>query len=732
MNKDLPIKFLGKFNVPICLLYCLLISFTGQAQEELNVLQKNWVHFSDAPNSLYKHFAAQAYQQLEARKKKVDQLKTLEDWKERQQWIKQRLAKVLGPFPEKSALNARITRTVQKEHYKVEHIVFESQPGFYVSSSLFIPKGTKGKAPAIIYCSGHTAEGYRSSTYQHVILNLVHKGFVVFAFDPVGQGERLEYFDGEKAGSLVGGPTKEHSYPGAQAFISGRSQALYMVWDGIRAVDYLLTRKEVDPARIGITGRSGGGTQSAYIAALDERIYAAAPENYITNLTRLLETNGPQDAEQNFLNGTVEGLDHPDLLLVRAPKPALMITTTRDIFSIQGARETAEEVSRIYAAYGQEAAFDMVEDDAAHASTLKNREAMYAFFQDHLSNPGDPRDEEVSPLSAEEIQVTPTGQISTSYQSETVFSLNKKMTEMVVAEWQNPIKGSSSGLESIIDKAKQLSGYIQPKEIGDPVLTGRQQRDGYVIEMYYLKGEGDYIIPYLLVLPESPNNKALIYIHPSGKSSEASAGGEIEALVKQGFTVLAPDLLGIGEVGPQQIHGDSNFEGNSYNVWYASLLVGRSIVGVQAGDIVRLALLLKNNVGSTEVYGIAKGEMTPALLHAASFEPTITRVALVEPLLSYRSLINSRFYAPEYVQSAVPAALTAYDLPQLAAGLAPRGLLLVDAQDGAGNLADEENNAQDLSVIEAGYQKVDLKNKLQIIRKQGKENNFDYYQEWLK
>src|SRR5690606_30584904 len=149
----------------------------------------------------------------------------------------------------------------------------------------------------------------------------------------------------------------------------------------------------------------------------------------------------------------------------------------------------------------------------------------------------------------------------------------------------------------------------------------------------------DYIIPYLLVVPEAPNDKALLYIHPAGKSSEGSVGGEIEGLAKKGFTVLAPDLIGIGEVGPQQIHGDSNFEGNSYNVWFASLLVGRSIVGVQAGDIVRLAMLLENTVGSREVYGIAKGEMAPALLHAASFEPAISRVALIEPLLSYKTLV---------------------------------------------------------------------------------------------
>lgn len=119
-----------------------------------------------------------------------------------------------------------------------------------------------------------------------------------------------------------------------------------MIWDGIRAVDYLMTRKEVDPKRIGITGRSGGGTQSSYIAAFDERINASAPENYITNFKRLMLTHGPQDAEQNFYHAIAEGLDHPDLMIVRAPKPNLLISTTRDMFNIEGVRETSQQVQK--------------------------------------------------------------------------------------------------------------------------------------------------------------------------------------------------------------------------------------------------------------------------------------------------------------------------------------------------------------------------------------------------
>ncbi len=276
----------------------------GYSQKELDVIRNNWLEYSDAPNSLYHYLTSQVYDLLAQRENKISELKTVADWQQRQKMIRETLLDIVGPFPEKTPLNARIIRTIDKGSYRVEHIIFESMPGFNVTSSLYIPGGLKRRtrAPAVIYCSGHSEDGYRSAVYQHVILNLVKKGFIVFAFDPVGQGERLEYFDPKTGKSAVGGPTREHSYPGAQAFITGSSQARYMIWDGIRAVDYLLTRKEVDPARIGITGRSGGGTQSAYIAAFDDRIYAAAPENYLTNYKRLLQTIGPQDAEQNMFN----------------------------------------------------------------------------------------------------------------------------------------------------------------------------------------------------------------------------------------------------------------------------------------------------------------------------------------------------------------------------------------------------------------------------------------------
>jgi Acetyl xylan esterase (AXE1) len=713
----------------------LIVSIQQQTdvfcQNEYDVLKGSWLEYTDSQNSLYHHLTGQAYALLKERAEKTSSINNLAGWQLRQKEIRQTLEEIGGPFPEKTPLNPRITRTIEKKNYRVEHIIFESQPGFYVTSSLYIPSGLKRKvrAPAIIYCSGHAAEGYRSAVYQYVILNLVMKGFIVFAFDPVGQGERLEYFTKETGKSIFGGPTKEHSYPGAQAFIAGSSQAMYMIWDGIRAVDYLMTRKEVDPARIGITGRSGGGTQSAYIAAFDERIHAAAPENYITNYTRLLQSIGPQDAEQNLFNIIARGLDQPDFLIVRAPRPALMITTTRDMFSIQGAIETEMEVSSIYKAYGKEDNFSRTEDDAGHETTLKNRETMYAFFRKHLNNPGNSGDEEVQLLSADELRVTETGQVSTSLTGESVFSLNKKVAMEAEAKLDQLRKDHDGFLPLVIRSARDLSGYVEPGESRIPVLTGRIQRDGYKIEKYFVKGEGEYVIPYLLFKPENPGQTAMIYLHPGGKSVEAGAGGEIEQFVNEGITVLAADLPGIGELGPGALTGDAYFNGVSHNLWYASMLTGRSITGIQAGEISRLAGILKWNNNEVQIAGFARRELTPALLHSAAFSTEIKSVILCQPFSSFLSIVTTRFYDPALICSTVPGALKEYDLPDLASALAPRKLCLAGTKDVCISGNDTEGITRDLGVVRNAYGRKNADMQLRISADISIENIIKFLEE---
>ena len=213
-----------------------LLAGVACAQEDLSVLN-GWAHYADAPNAAYRHLSRQAFEHLQKRADAVGRLQTAEQWRERQEEVRETLMDLVGPFPEKTPLNARVVGEIKKDGYHVEKLLYESVPGYYVTAALFVPGGLEGKAPAVLYTSGHSALGFRNEPYQHVILNLVRKGFVVLAIDPVGQGERLQYFDPVTLEPMPGGNTNQHSYAGAQAFISGSSMARYMIWDGIRGID---------------------------------------------------------------------------------------------------------------------------------------------------------------------------------------------------------------------------------------------------------------------------------------------------------------------------------------------------------------------------------------------------------------------------------------------------------------------------------------------------------------
>ncbi len=663
----------------------LLLSVLGaQPVEDLTVLDggsqnaPRWIDWNDPGLMMVHHLNDLTRACLATREAEIGNLKSAEAWEKRQAKVRRTLDQILGPWPARSPLNPRVTGTLQKDGYRVEKIVFESMPNFHVTGAIFIPEGHTGRGPAILDVIGHSTQAFRRDIYQNVILNLVHKGFVVFTIDPLGQGERLQYFDPQRGKSSVGSSTKEHSHAGVQCFLTGRSLARYFTWDGIRALDYLSTRPEVDPARIGVTGLSGGGTQTSYIGAVDPRVLAAAPTGFITSTSRLLGSIGPQDAEQVFYHGPLLGIDHADLLEVRAPKPTLQVTTTRDFFSIQGARETAAEVRQAFDILGHPEHFDQIEDDFEHGFTKKNNEATYAFFQKSLDLPGSAQENAYPFLSEAELTVTETGQISTSLQSETVFSINRQEAMPLLKKLDDSRQALSEHLPRAVREAEQLSGYRKPEPTIAPVFRGQYQREGYHVEKWGVPGEGQTIIPTLVFAPDQPTARpAIIYVHDKGKTTDAAAGGTIEELVRSGYVVAAPDLLGYGETTYRSTQGHAPVQ-----PFFNALMSGRSVAGINAGDAVRVLKFLqdRDDVKSDEIGAVAFGDVAPALLHAAAFEQEIRWLVLVDSLLDYQSIVMHKDYDVN-ANSLVAGALSAYDLPDLLASITPRRVALLQPRN---------------------------------------------------
>ncbi len=715
------------------LVFFLLLLLPLRAQDDVDLFGY-WKYYSDIGNSLYKTSCSLAFKQLQKREQAIARLQTRTDVLQRQEQIKKKLLRLFGPFPPKTPLNPRITGVINKKHYRVEKVIYESLPGYYVTAALFIPEKIIGKAPAIIYASGHTKEGFRNPTYQHIIINLVRKGFVVLAFDPIGQGERLQYYD-EKTGKSPFGPTIEHSYPGAQCFLSGYSPAKYFVWDGIRSVDYLLTRKEVDPARIGITGRSGGGTQTAYIAAVDDRILAAAPECYITKMEYIFKSIGPQDAEQNLMHFVSEGLDHADLLEVRAPRPTLVITTTRDFFSIQGARETCREAKRFYEMLGAGDRINRVEDDTVHASTRKNREAMYAFFQKVLNNPGSPEDLDVETFDEKELWVTETGQLATSLKSRTLFSLNKKIAENRFARLKlsRAKEDFSEHAAAVIAAAKRWSGFEAPVTYGKPVFSGRYVRKDYTLEKYLIPGSGRYVLPAVLFIPAVKNRREIVLLADEKGMNHAAAKDPLaHLLLKQGYSVLLFDLPGIGSMGPGYLKGDAYINNISYNQWFAAILTGKSIVGLRAEDIARMVHFAKTVLkGYDTISAVACGTVGSEMLHAAAFDDNIRKVCLLHPFLSFAEIARTHNYAPAFIPSTVAGAIEDYDLTDLAATLCPRKLLIVNPLAANGKPFADQNKSCFPVYPQIVYARKGMAKNFRYLPVTEKEREYDAILKWL-
>jgi len=686
-------------HIPGLLLF-LTFLLPVQAQEDINLFDF-WKFYTDSENVMYKSSCDLAFKQLQERKESIALLETKNEYLLRQQNVKKKLEQLVGPLPQKTPLNARVTGVIQKDDYRVEKLIYESLPGYYVTAALFLPQNLKGRAPAVIYASGHTANGFRSETYQHVIINLVKKGFIVLAFDPIGQGERLQYYN-EQDGKSRFGPTTEHSYPGAQCYISGYSPTKYFIWDGIRSVDYLLTREEVDPERIGMTGRSGGGTQTAYTAALDDRILAAAPECFITSMEYVLKSIGPQDAEQNLIHMISEGLDHADLLEVRAPKPGLMITTTRDFFSIQGARETFGEVKQFYEALDAGEQMGMVEDDDGHASTKKNREAMYAFFQKYLDNPGSPSDQLVELINEQELWVTETGQLATSMESETIYSLNRKIARNQIAKLKlNRARNDiDEHIANTVSEVLVLSGISIPESYGKAVFSGRYVREEYMLEKYLIPGDGDYMLPAAMLKPIGGGNKeVLLLLHEQGMEQAAVQDSLlIYSMLKQGYSLCLFDVRGIGSLGPGYLKGDAYIDNTSFNQWFAGNLTNKSLVAMRAEDILRITHFVKNDFEEFgTISALASGASGSALLHAAVFDTSIQNIGLLHPFMSFADIVLNPDYSPALIPWTVAGAIEAYDLSDLMAALSPRKLLIINPLSEIEDAASDEKKSCRLS-----------------------------------
>jgi cephalosporin-C deacetylase-like acetyl esterase len=630
----------------------------------------------------------------EARGRRMANLASLQSTaqlRERASFVRTKLWELLGGPLEKTPLNPKITGTLDRGDYRIEKLIFESMPEIYVTANLYLPSAGKPPYPAILAPVGHSDNGKEYHYYQHLYQNLARKGYVVLTYDPFGQGERLQYIN-PKTGRSLYGPTGEHSQAGRPMVLFGETLALYLAWDGIRGVDYLLTRPEVDPARIGCTGQSGGGTMTMYLAALEPRIRAAVVSdgNSENVAGPFFDPPGAtDDAEQNIVGSLPLGMDRGDLLSAFAPKPLLICYTTHDEGTTyspvyeESTQGIYEELQRVYGILGEKNRVGLYASHLPHSLNHFNRTQIYAWFNRWLDNPTAGTEEKPLDIFPEELlNATSTGQVLTSLGGRSVVQLNTDRARVAMRKSQFA-KGSMAD-PTFRDKARDdLTALLALPRKRTPLLPRTRssgRRENVVIEEIQFEPQPGIRIPGWFVAPYSATRRrfsTVLYLTDEGGDGVVAEPGMLDGLLAAGYAVCAVSLRGLGITLPRfpsggPVYYDADVRLAERLAW-TCLVLGRPIIGQRVWDTLRAVDYLtgRPDVDPSQIRILGTGSAGLAALMAAFLDDRLRAIFLDRTLVSYASIVESEQYSLKLAWFA-PGILSRFDLPQIAAGLNAR------------------------------------------------------------
>ena len=576
-----------------------------------------------------------------------------------------------------------MTGREQRDGYRIEKVIFESQPKHFVTAILYLPEG-EPPFPGVLVPCGHSSNGKARDLYQRAPILIAKSGMAALCYDPIDQGERHQLLN-EAGKPIITSSTMGHNMVGVGAVLVGRNTATYRTWDGIRAIDYLCSRPEVDAKRIGCTGISGGGTMTSYLMALDDRIQAAAPGCYLTTFRRLLETVGPQDAEQTIFGQIEFGMDHPDYTLMRAAKPTLIMTATDDYFDIDGAWQNFRQAKRLYGRLGYPERADMIEVAGGHGFPPEMRIAAARWMRRWLLGIDDAITEPDSPVAKDEdVWCTPRGEVMLLDGARSVYDLNMELEAKLAEDrkrfWQE------TETSKALDDVRRIAGIRKLADL--PKLNskkaGEVRREGYRIDKMVLQREDGIAVPALLFVPDAPKGAAYLYLHADGKQADAAPGGAIEKLVTEGHMVLAPDLSGIGETTPTGKHSYGRYLPPDWRESTIAYLLGTSLLAMRAEEIQACARFLSNyqtDGAARPVHLVSIGRVSPPALHAAALEPGLfASVILKNSLVSWSKVVHTPQSKNQFV-NLVHGALRVYDLPDLVGAFPAETTEIVDLLD---------------------------------------------------
>jgi len=597
-----------------------------------------------------------AQQQLLERERAIAGIRTVAEADLRKKKVRQTILEIIGGLPDYGGpLNPRITGRLDAGAYTIEKVIFESLPGFLVTANLYRPNRPE-RYPAVLVQCGHTQEGKPEP--QRLAANLALKGFVVLTFDPIGQGEREQTYVRELDAPAAGWSVNEHLQAGVQCILTGRSVARYFIWDAKRALDYLLSRPEVDSARVGATGCSGGGALTTFLGALDPRLKAVAPASFI-NSYRVLYAGPNPDSEMSFPSLIASGLDTADFVELAAPTPWLIQATEEDYFTPEGARLVYEEARRWYALYGAEDKLRFFIGPGPHGTPLELREGLYEWMIRWLKGgQGDFREQPVKLFTSHELLATRTGQVEDEPGS-------RRLHELILEDFRTRKRQGT-----IPELKAELRRLGVPSDSSPPVVKvldesagpdGRRQRISF-------ESEPGVEIEGKLYIPVAAGRKPAILVVADESTAQLA-----EKALKAGRVVLELTVRD----SPSE-YDRRPFIGN----WKTNAradLIGRNLPAMRAHDIIRGVdyLASRGDVQAASIRAAARGVKGIWVLLAAAVDTRIGKVWLDRTPHGLRAALE-RSMNTDLFEAVIPGFALHWDLEDLVKAMGSRPVLWTD------------------------------------------------------
>jgi dienelactone hydrolase len=597
-----------------------------------------------------------AQRQLEQRERVIGEIRIVADAELRKKMVRETILEIIGGLPEYGGpLNPRITGRLDADAYTIDKVIFESLPGFLVTANLYRPK-QQGHLPAVLVQSGHTQEGKPEA--QRLAANLALKGFVVLTFDPIGQGEREQTYCRQLDAPAAGWSVNEHLQAGAQCILAGRSVARYFIWDALRALDYLVSRPEVDAARVGATGCSGGGALTTFIGALDPRLKAVVPASFI-NSYRVLFAGPNPDSEMSFPGLIARGLDTADFVELAAPAPWLIQATEGDYFTPEGARLVYEEARRWYGLYGAEDKLRFFVGPGPHGTPRECREGLYEWMIRWLkAGEGDARELPVNLYTNHELLATRTGRVEDEPGS-------RKLQELILQDFRaRKRQGTIPGLKAELRRLGVPSNGVPPAV---KVLDESTDADGRRQRIRFESEPGVEIEATLLTPLASGRKPAVLVVSDEATASLA------EKIAKSGRVVLELTVRDSpGEYDRRPFIG--NWKTNA-----RAGLIGRNLPAMRAHDIIRGVDVLasRSDVQAVSIRAVARGVRGIWALLAAAVDPRIGRIWLDRTPYSLRAALEAPMNT-DLFEAVIPGFALHWDLEDLVKAMGSRPVLWTD------------------------------------------------------